>query len=471
MSREQMIHDAAIEIMRDVGIKVHNAKALEIFKQNGVRVEGDVVHLTEEQVWHWVKMAPNTFTIQGRNPKYKVEMGTGKTNPSPAYGCAFIAEADGTQRPGTLEDYLKCLRLVQANEDYDIDGGIIVQPSDVPDRLAAAAMFYATIVNSDKAIMLSTADKDVMENMMEAACELFGGKEELIKQPRCIALINTNSPLSLDDKMLDNLMVLAEYGQPVILCPAAMLGATGPLAMAGTLASGTAEDLTGICLAQMIRPGTPVVFGIQSTAVDMRGLTFACAAPEGCQMQGFAANMGKFYGLPSRGGGAQSDAPVMNQQAGYESMMTFYSAYSHGVNIVMEAGGIVDSVNATSIEKMIVDFEVIRLVKAALTPFEVNEETLCLDDIKEQAHTGSFVACDYTLDYFMDLYMPHIGGRGAKTKSPTYYEDSIQEEIERLMDEFEDNRPELDADTKARVRTVLLKSGLPADILDRIEAM
>lgn len=319
--------------------------------------------------------------------------------------------------------------------------------------------------------MLSTADKDIMENMMEAACELFGGKEELIKQPRCIALINTNSPLSLDDKMLDNLMVLAEYGQPVILCPAAMLGATGPLAMAGTLASGTAEDLTGICLAQMIRPGTPVVFGIQSTAVDMRGLTFACAAPEGCQMQGFAANMGKFYGLPSRGGGAQSDAPVMNQQAGYESMLTFYSAYSHGVNIVMEAGGIVDSVNATSIEKMIADFEVIRLVKAALIPFEVNEETLCLDDIKEQAHTGSFVACDYTLDYFMDLYMPHIGGRGAKTKSPTYYEDSIQEEIERLMDEFEDNRPELDADTKARVRTVLLKSGLSADILDRIEAM
>lgn len=45
-----------------------------------------------------------------------------------------------------------------------------------------------------------------------------------------------------------------------------------------------------------------------------------------------------------------------------------------------------DNVNATSIEKMIADFGVIRLVKAALTPFEVNEETLCLDDIKEQAH-------------------------------------------------------------------------------------
>ncbi|MGN1013778.1 MAG: trimethylamine methyltransferase family protein [Butyricicoccus sp.] len=471
MSREQMIHDAAMQILRDVGVKVHNQKALEIFRQNGVKVEDSTVFLTEEQVWHWVKMAPSAFTILGRNPKYKVEMGTGKTNPAPAYGCAFIAEKDGTQRPGMMDDYMKCLKLVYANEDYDINGGTMIQPSDVPDRLAPLAMFYATILNSDKAIMLSTGDKDVMEHLMEASCELFGGKDALIAQPRMIALINTNSPLSLDERMVDNLMVLAEYGQPVILCPAAMLGATGPLPMAGTLASGTAEDLTGICLAQMVRPGTPVVFGIQSTAVDMRGLTFACAAPEGAQMQGFAANMGKFYDLPSRGGGSQTDAPVLNAQAGYESMLTFYSAYSHGVNIVMEAGGIVDSVNATSFEKMIADFEVIRLTKAALTPFEVNEETLDLDEIREAGHTGSFVTMDYTLDNFMDLYMPNIGGRGAKTKSPTYYEDSIEAEMNRLLDEFEDSKPELDREKKDRVKAVLVKSGMDASILDKIEAM
>lgn len=472
MSREQMIHNAAMEIMRDVGVKVHNERALEIFKQNGIRVEGEIVYLTEEQVWHWVKMAPSTFTIVGRNPKYTVEMGTGKSNPVPAYGCPFIAEMDGTQRPGTVADYIKCLKLVQANPDYDINGGVIVQPSDVPDRLSAIAMLYSTILYSDKAIMLATADKDVIENMLEALCEAFGGKEELIRQPRVIALINTNSPLSLEGRMLDNLMACAEYGQPVILSPAAMLGATSPLSMAGTLASGTAEDLTGICLAQMVRPGTPVVFGIQSTAVDMCGLTFACGAPESCQMAGFAADLGKFYGLPTRGGGAESDAPFMNQQCGYESMMTYFSAYSHGLNIIFHGCGLVDSGNATCFEKMVADFEINRMVKVALTPFEINEETLCLEDIKEQAHSGSFITCDYTLDNFMDLlYMPRVGGRGPRTKSPTYYEDSIAAEMERLLAEYDANRPVMDDDTKTRMKNVFTKVGMPLDLLERIESL
>lgn len=330
MSREQMIHNAAMEIMRDVGVRIYNEKAIGILKKNGIKVEGETAFFTEEQVMHWVKMAPESFTIYARNPKYDMVIGGDHVNPAPTYGCAFIDEWDGTRRYGTLEDYIKCLKLVHENEDYSINGGIMIQPNDVPEEIAAMEMFYTTLKYSDKAIMLPTGFKEEMERIMEAACEFFGGREALLEKPRMIALINTVSPLALDGRMLDCLMLLAEYGQPAILCPATMLGATGSLSMAGTLASGTAEDLAGIVLAQMIRPGTPVVFGIQSTAADMRGgITFACAAPEGTLMQGFAADMAKFYGLPSRGGGCQTDAPVINCQAGYESMLTFSSQAHH----------------------------------------------------------------------------------------------------------------------------------------------
>ena len=398
MSREQMIHDAAMEIMRDVGVRIHNPKAVEIFRKNGIRVEDNTVYFTEEQVMHWVKMAPESFTLYARNPKYNMTVGGNHINPAPTYGCAFIDDWSGQRRRGTMEDYIKCLKLVQAEESYSINGGIMIQPSDVQEETAAIEMFYATLMYSDKAIMLPTGFKNEMELIFEAACELFGSKENMVEKPGMIALINTVSPLSLDERMLDCLMLLAEYGQPAILCPATMLGATGSLSMAGTLASGTAENLAGIALAQMIRPGTPVVFGIQSTAADMRGgITFACAAPEGTLMQGFGANMARFYGLPSRGGGCQTDAPVINCQAGYESMLTFVSAYRHGINLVMEAGGVMDSVNATSFEKMVIDFEIIRQVKASFAPIEVNEETLNLEEIKEIGHDGSFVTSDYTL--------------------------------------------------------------------------
>lgn len=462
MSREQMIHEAAMEIMRDVGVKIHNAKAAEILKNNGIKVEGNTAFFTEEQVMHWVKMAPESFTIHARNPKYDTVIGENHINPAATYGCAFIDEWDGTRRRGTMDDYIKCLKLVQAEDSYSINGGIMIQPGDIPEETSAVKLFYTALLYSDKAIMLPTGFKKEMELIVEAGCELFGGKDAFIEKPRMIALINTVSPLTLDERMLDCLMILAEYGQPVIVCPAAMLGATGSLSMAGTIASGAAESLAGIVLAEMIRPGTPVVFGIQSTAADMRGgITFACAAPEGTLMQGFAADMAKFYGLPSRGGGCQTDAPVINCQAGYESMLTFSSAYRHGINLIMEAGGVMDSVNATSFEKMIVDFEIIRQVKASFAPIEVNEETLNLEEIKEIGHDGSFVTSDYTLENYRDLYSPHIGPRNGKGEA--YFKDGIDTEIDRLLKKYENNKPELDSELKNKVKAVLEKTGCSLD--------
>lgn len=470
MTREQKIHNAAMEILRDTGVAFHNDRAIEILKEHGIRVEGKIAYFTEDQVWEWVKKAPESFTIYARNPEYNVFMGGNTVNPAPTYGCAFMDDWDGNRRPGSLEDAIKCLKLVQAEEVYDINGGIIVQPMDVPQEHATIAMLYADLMCSDKAILLPTGYKQEMEIMMEALAELFGGKEEFVKKPRMIALINTVSPLQLDERMLDCLMVLAEHGQPAILCPASMLAATSPWSMAGTIASNTAEDLAGIILAQMINPGTPVVFGIQSTAADMRGgITFACAAPEGTMMQGFAPNMAKFYGLPSRGGGCQTDAPRINCQAGYESMLTFYSAQTHGINIVMEAGGVMDSVNATSFEKMIIDFEIIRQVKFVTTPFEVDEETVDLEEIKEIGQDGTYVTAESTMDHFQDIYAPHIGSRNAKNEG--YFRDSIYKEMNRLFEEYDDNRPEMDPEVKARVRAILEKSGLEAKYFDKMEEL
>jgi len=468
MSNEQLIHDAAMEILRDVGIKFHNSEAIQVLTDNGIQVKVDVAHFTEEQIMHWVKMAPSSFTIHARNPKYNTEVGGYKTNPSPAYGCAFIAERDGQRRPGTLQDYVKCAKLIHANEDYTINGGIMIQPCDVPDETAPIDMFYATLLHSDKAMLVATGTKVVMESLMKAGCELFGGKKGMLEKPRMFTLINTNSPLSLDGRMLDCLMVFAKYGQPVILSPAAMLGATGPLSMAGTLASGTAENLAGIALAQMIRPGTPVVFGMQSNALDMKGVSFACGSPEGTIMQGFGSQMARYYGLPSRGGGSQTDAPVVNAQAGYESMLTFYSAYRHEINLVLEAGGVLAGVNATSFDKMICDFEIIREVKAAFAPLEVNNATLNMEDIKKNAHEANFLASNYTLKNFRGLYTPRIGSRNAS--SPTYFEDSIDQEVERLMKEYEKHRPELDQATRTNIKSLLAEtSGIDMQQLDNIE--
>lgn len=431
---------------------IHNDKAIEIFKKNGIKVEDNVIFPTEAQVMEWVGKAPHSFDIKARNSKYNTHIGDLVTNPSVSYGCAFVCDRDGTQRPGTKEDYVKINKLVQANDDFTICGGITAEPSDVATRTVAADMFYSTLLRSDKSILVGTSDADCLKGILEAGCAIFG-REEFLNNPHMYTLINTNSPLQLEGRMLDNLMLMSEYGQPVVVCPAAMLGATGPLTREGTLAMGAAESLAGIMLTQMINPGVGAVFGVQSTAADMKTVSFACAAPEGAFMQGFGKKLAEFYGVPSRGGGSQSDAPVVNAQAGYESMLTFFSAYSNHVNIVMEAGGVLDAVNCTSFDKLMVDFEIIRLVKAATKPLECDDEHFLIDEIEEIEHSGSFLTSDYTLDNFEDLYNPHIGGRA--TKDPGQFEESIDDEIDNLLDEYEDKKPDNDPSMLKDVKEIL----------------
>ena len=104
MTREQMIHQAAMEIMQEVGVRIHNEKATGILKENGIKVEGNIAYFTEEQVMHWVKKAPESFTIYARDPKYDTVIGGDHINPAPTYGCAFIDDWDGNRRTGTMED-------------------------------------------------------------------------------------------------------------------------------------------------------------------------------------------------------------------------------------------------------------------------------------------------------------------------------------------------------------------------------
>ena len=150
-------------------------------------------------------------------------------------------------------------------------------------------------------------------------------------------------------------------------------------------------------------------------------------------------------------------------------MLTFYSAHNHGINIVMEAGGVMNSVNATSFEKMIVDFEIIRQVKFVHTPFDVDEEALNIDEIIELAQDGSFVDADSTLDNFDIVYQPHIGTRLPADEGQ--FKESIYKEMDRLLARYDANRPTLEDDQRLALRAALAKSGLAEEWFDKIEEL
>jgi trimethylamine--corrinoid protein Co-methyltransferase len=230
---------------------------------------------------------------------------------------------------------------------------------------------------------------------MEMIDILFGGKPD---RPVTLGLINPLSPLGYGSEMLQALMAYARAQQPVIIATLIMAGSTGPITLAGVLAVQNAELLAGIVLAQLISPGLPCLYGSTSTNIDMRTGALAIGSPELSLCLSAHAQLARFYGLPSRGGGALTDASLTDPQAGYESMFSLLTTVNSGIDFVLHAGGIVSSYLAFSYEKFVMDDEVCGMLRQYLRGIEVDSETLAYEVIANVGPGGHFLGEDHTLE-------------------------------------------------------------------------
>ena len=466
----QLIHEASMKILAKTGMKFHHPEAVEILKNHGIKVENNVAYFTEDQLMYWVRKAPSRFTLYARNPEHNVVIGGDEINPAPPYGCPSIMEKDGTKRDGTIQDYVNYAKLFHANEDYHIDGGLMIQPNDIDIPTSCLAMFFAALTHTDKALMISTGKQEYMEAIIDCAAEVFGGKEALKAYPRMLTIMNINTPLQLDVVMSEVLLTLAKNGQPFVAANCAMAGSTSPITLAGTMAMTNAEVLSCIALTQMVNPGTPVVYASQSTTSDMRTGQIACGSPEGALCYKYTAQLAKFYGLPCRGGGAVTDSKVVDAQSGYESMMTLMADWSNNMNLIIHSAGILDSYNATSYEKLIQDFEIVRYVKRYFRDFEVNDDTIPLDLIDEVGHSGEFLTKDHTFQYcHSEPLNPTISSRGRVSDNLHQLDINIEKRYNQLMDSYV--QPQLDAATLEKVKEILTSHGVDRSLLDKIETM
>ena len=177
------------------------------------------------------------------------------------------------------------------------------------------------------------------QQTMDLLSICFGDRRHLIEKPRMVSIISSSSPLRFNRDSLDKLLIHARYGQPAMITAAVMGGTTGPITLAGTIAQANAETLAGIAVSQMIREGTPMVYGTQSTLADMQTGAYVSASPEHALCIRYGARLAKFYGLPCRGGGGKSDAHFVSAQSGFESMLTMLITCEEKMNIVVLSAG------------------------------------------------------------------------------------------------------------------------------------
>src|SRR5438874_7335308 len=412
LSEEQVrqIHDHAMQILQEIGVDFLHPRAIDLFRRAGLSIEENRVRFEAAFIAEQIKKVPATFQVQARNPNNTVTIGGNHMVNAPVYGPPFITDLDRGRRGATIADFTNFDKMAQATPQIHCAGGTIVEPEDLPLETRHLDMVYSHIRWTDKPYMGSVISEEGARDSIELSSIVFGGRANIEKTPALLALINVNSPLRYDDRMLGALMTYAEANQPAIVTPFLMAGAMSPMGLAGTIAQQTAEALAGIALIQLIRPGAPCIYGSFLTNIDMQSGSPAFGTPESAMGILASAQMARHYRIPFRGGGALTSSKAADAQAAYESMMCMWPTVLGRVNFVLHAAGWLESALLASYEKFVIDVEALRMFEWMLTKgLPVDEEGLAMDALREVGPGGHFLGSEHTMrNYRTGFYRPWI---------------------------------------------------------------
>jgi len=405
------IHQAGLSILQETGMAILSENARAYFASAGFAVDNqsNIIRFDAELIEALVAKAPSSFSLRARNPDKNLKLGEGNALFSSVGGPAYVMDSDKGRRTGTYAEMCDFLRLVQSLDILHQDGGGGFEAMDLPAASRHLDLFYAQCTLLDKNWLPWTMGREqTMDAIEMVALSLDKSPAELIDSPALCGVINTNTPLQLDIPMAEGLITLAEYGQAVAITPFTLAGAMAPVTIAGALALQHAEAMAGIALTQIVRPGNPVLYGGFTSNVDMKTGSPAFGTPEYLQAAQASGQLARRLGVPFRSSNVNA-ANSPDAQAAYESCLSLWGAVTGQANLIKHAAGWLHGGLTASLEKLIIDAEILQMVAASLEPFEVNKETLALDAIREVGPGGHFFGSAHTLErYETAFYAPLV---------------------------------------------------------------
>ena len=395
-------------LLTEVGIEFMSDRALELFRAAGQRVEDNTVFLDPDFVLEQVAKAPREFDIQARNPDNTVHIGGDAMAFGAVYGPPFVREGE-VRRDATMNDFRNFTKLAQGFGVLDSAGGVICEPNDTPLDSRHLDMTYTLMTLTDKIYMGNVVSGGNAADTIAMSEILLGGRDAIEQTPACISLINCNSPLRWDDRMLDAQFEYSAAGQPVVLTPFLLMGAMSPVTIPAALVQQIAEALSGITLSQLIRPGAPVVFGSFLSNIDMQSGSSTFGTPESAMGLLCTGQIARHFGLPFRTGGGLTSSQVSDAQAGYEALMTMLPTFLAGANWVMHSAGWLEGGLVAGYEKFIVDAQILEMLQHEFTPLEITEESMAFGAHEEVGHGGHFLGAMHTMERFRTcFYRPFL---------------------------------------------------------------
>ena len=390
-------------LITELGVEFMDQRALDLFAKAGQKVEDNKVFLDPDFVLEQVAKAPREFDVQARNPANNVHIGGNSMAFGAVYGPPFVREGE-VRRDGTFEDFKNFAKLSQSFGALDSAGGVICEPNDTPLDSRHLDMTYALQTLTDKVYMGNVVSGVNAADTIAMSSILFGGRDKIEQTPASISLINCNSPLRWDDRMLESQFEYSSAAQPVVLTPFILMGAMSPVTIPAALVQQITEALSGIALSQLIRPGAPVIFGSFLSNIDMQSGSPTFGTPESGIGLLCTGQIARHFGLPFRTGGGLTSSQVADGQAGYEALMTMMPTFLAGANWVMHSAGWLEGGLVAGYEKFIMDIEILQMLQHEFTPLEIDDASIGFDAHEEVGHGGHFLGAMHTMERFRTCF-------------------------------------------------------------------
>lgn len=404
------IHEAALDVVERLGIKVLHPGARATFKAAGARVNEStqMVHIGRDVIEAALASAPKSFPLIAGNPQRDLVMEPGSVVFQPGAGCPHATDLERGRRPGTEQDFRELISLTQ---HFDVLHMIppLVEPQDVPMHLRHYAMTQGQMELTDKVPFVYARGAGQVAESFEMLQGFRGLTDDAFAaSAHCYTIINTNSPRQLDIPMAQGIMDFARAGQLAIITPFTLMGAMAPITVAGAMTLSHAEALVAIALAQLTRPGSPVCYGTFTSNVDMKSGAPIFGTPEHVKASLAAGQLARLIGLPWRCASG-SAANVSDVQAAHETQFGTWGCLLAGATVTLHAAGWLEGGLTVSYEKLITDVEVLQMMAELCMQTPAQEAEIAMDALEEVQPGGHFFGAAHTMErYQTEFYTPLV---------------------------------------------------------------
>ena len=402
----EMIHDASMQILEEIGMDFLDAEARSLLSAAGARIEpgSTRVRFDREMVIETIKTAPASFTFHSRNPNNSLVIGGDYMAFGSVASAPNVFDMDNGRRTGNHADYKNLIRLAQMLNSVHFLAGYPVEPIDLHASIRHLDATFDALTLSDKPLHAYSLGRQRNRDCLEMVRIARGIDDETLeREPSIFTVINSSSPLRLDIPMLHGIMEYSSRNQIVVLTPFTLAGAMAPVTLAGALALQNAEALAGIAFTQIVRAGSPVVYGGFTSNVDMQSGAPAFGTPEYMRTAMIGGQLARRYNLPYRSSNVCA-ANAVDAQAAYESVFSLWGAIMGGVNMLMHGAGWMEGGLHAGYEKMIIDADLLHMVSAFTEPPVVDEASLGLEAIRDVGPGGHFFGTQHTQDRFRTAF-------------------------------------------------------------------